>query len=103
MHHVRMGMFQLERGAAAEVVDQIRRDLVPWLRELGGFVEYDLVTTPHDGLISWSVWRTKRDAQYAAGLIKRWMDDNLAHRVIESELHIGDLVVCERGGTLEPV
>lgn len=103
MHHVRLGRYQLERGATADVVERIRRELVPWVRDLDGFVAYDLVTTPHDGLITYSIWRSKRCAQDAAGIIKKWIDDNLADRILDIELHIGDLAFTERRAEPEVV
>lgn len=101
MNHVRMAMYRLERGTTSEVVEMARRDLVPQLRAMRGFVAYELVATAHDGLISYSAWHCRRDAQDAAGHIKKWVDANIADHILDSELHIGDVQLTERAA--EPV
>lgn len=99
MKHVRMAIYQLTRGSTRDVIDLAQRDLVPILRAQRGFLSYELVTTPHDGLVSWSVWSSKRAAQEAAGLIKQWVDANVSRFIIDSELHIGDVEMAATVGS----
>jgi hypothetical protein len=91
MSHLRIALYDMTSGTAAEAIEIARKGMLPLYEQQPGFKRYEVGTLDNGGIVSFSVWDTAAEAQKAVDLAASWVKDNLAGRIKVREEHTGDL------------
>ena len=89
---------KVQPGVFNEVVQRDESGLVPLLRSVPGFIEFDLVQVGEDMAVSITIFETQEQAEEANRRVAEWVKQNIAPLVAgpaevvavgEMRLHMG--------------
>ena len=93
MKHVRVAIYNVVSGTAAEVAEIAREGFLPLLNTKSGFGSYELVLLDDGGLLAISIWDTAQEALAATTLASAWVHENLPSRIELRDEYVGDFAV----------
>ena len=92
MSYSRVAMYQLKPGTVEEVVQRAEQELKPILRQLPGYIAYQVQKGSEEKVISISAWQSKEEAEAANQRIERWVAANIADTVVSVQSYISNIV-----------
>jgi hypothetical protein len=97
MLHVCVNVYYFQKGTAGETLQRARETAYPLYRQRPGFVGYELFQTGEDSGIGITTWETAAEAEAAAGLDDRWIDEHGFTTVSWVQEHVGSVYFSSRG------
>jgi heme-degrading monooxygenase HmoA len=79
-----------------EAVELTREGVVPLVRELPGFIDFELVEAG-DTFLAISHWRTKAEAEGAHGTHETWRQGSAPHVPRPVAIYVGEVVLSREG------
>jgi heme-degrading monooxygenase HmoA len=96
MASVRVALYTFNPGTVDDVLKRAETGLSPLLRQLPGFIAYELVRIGDTAGASISTWQSSEHAEQANERIAAWVQENMADAVASAVSHIGELAFSTR-------
>lgn len=93
MRYIRLATYDVVKGTFPELTGLAEKGILPLFAKEPGFVNYGLVDTGNNKVVSISIWETREQAQRSASMAATWVERNIADRVRLLTTQIGDLAL----------
>jgi heme-degrading monooxygenase HmoA len=94
--HVRLGYYKFKMGYADAVAHRMQAEMRVLYDREPGFIALHVVRCGADELLSISQWETRYQAEAAVEREIRWMRSTAPSAVLQTDSHVGGIVVSER-------
>lgn len=89
--HIRLALFDVEKGTAEEALAIARDTIRPLVQQRAGLQRYDVGILDDGGIVSLTIWETAEQALEAVKFIDGWVHEHMEDRLELREEHVGDL------------
>jgi heme-degrading monooxygenase HmoA len=93
MRYTRLATYDIVKGTFPELTGIAEKGILPLFEKQPGFVDYGLVDTGNNKVVSISIWETREAAQSSANMAATWVRENIADRVRLVTSYVGDLAL----------
>lgn len=91
MSFSRVAVYQIKPGTADDIVQKAQDDLMPILKQLPGYIAYQVQKQSEEKVISISAWQSKDYAEAANNRIRSWVEQNIADAVLSVQTYISNI------------
>jgi heme-degrading monooxygenase HmoA len=93
MRYTRLATYDIVKGTFPELVGIAEKGILPMFEREPGFVDYGLLDTGQNKVVSISIWETREEAQKAVTVAETWVRENIADRIRLVTNYVGDLAL----------
>ena len=91
MKHIRLAIYDLNKGTFDEVATLAKDGLLPRISKEPGFIEYGVANLGSHKVASITVWETREQAEKSVTVAATWVKENISGRVQLLTSYVGDL------------
>ncbi len=91
MKHIRLAIYDLNKGTFDEVARLTKSGMLPRISKEPGFIEYGVADLGNRKVASITVWETREQAEKSVAFAATWVKENLSSHVKLITSYVGDL------------
>jgi hypothetical protein len=89
--HIRLAIYDLNKGTFQDVAGLTKDGMLPRISKEPGFIEYGVADLGNHKVAAISVWETREQAEKSVTFAATWVKENISDRVKLLTSYVGDL------------